>query len=134
MTDIEKINQIADLVKYNYFTINRVLADLQYALAGLTGAGELDPDVNRDLQAYVVEVYQQLTRVLLKVVDTIVDDGRGEDVFSDDREVIIKTFHKDIDRAWPHNEFVWKDGSVAEFPQGVELTINTPPTYAEETR
>jgi hypothetical protein len=48
--------------------------------------------------------------------------------FSDGRNGIIKICHDDVDAAWPYNEFVWEDGSVTEFPQGCEWSINPLPT------
>jgi hypothetical protein len=121
------VDRIVDQAKYAYFKISRELADVQYKLAELTGTGKLDPDDNWNLQAHFVDVHQQMTGDVLRLVDTI-GDGKPEDTFSDGRKVIIMIRHDDVDAAWPHNEFVMEDGPVAEFPQGVEWSFNPFPT------
>jgi hypothetical protein len=125
------LNDIADLVKYHYFTINKELAELQCRLAELTGTGRLDPADNDDLQRHLHNVYEELTGGLTSAVIKLVGDDRFEDTFSDDTEVVVKN---QAIRDWPWNEFLWGDGPVVEFPPGCKATINFPPIYAEEAR
>jgi hypothetical protein len=127
-------DNLADLVKYHDFTINKEPADLQRRLAELTGTGKLDPRDNDDLQRHLHNVYEELMGGLTSAVIGLGDDGNLEDNYSDGSTVVVKNHDLEPGSRWPHNEFLWGNGPAAEFLPRCESTVNFPPQPLERLR
>ena len=125
----QKINRITDQVKRTFFNVSSELAQLQWGLATQTGRGKLDADTNYQLQAGIVDAFQEMSSGLSRILYRLCDDEGGEETYGDGTEVGTKVRHDDWSTDWPHSEFLSDDGAVAEFPYGTTWQPNPLPSY-----
>jgi hypothetical protein len=104
------------------FSLSSELAQLQWGLATQTGRGKLDAHTNYQLQACIVdafqETFQEMSSGLSRILYRLRDD-----------EVGTKVRHDEVSADWPHDEFLFDDGAVAAFRYATTWQPKTVPSY-----
>lgn len=125
------VDDIADRAKYGYARASQLLAEMQYRLAELAGAGRLDRDESIQLQIGLFRIYEEVyAGTLCAVRDWDTDDStwdEDDNHYSDGREVIVRARIEPEEAAraqWPGaGGFLLGDGAVNEFPRGTIAVI-----------
>jgi hypothetical protein len=129
------VDELTDLVKYNYATMARAIAELQCKLAELAGTGKLDPQVNHDLQwRWCLPMYEGLyyntVMVVRRMHDTSDCDWNGFDNTSTTgRQVRHRKDTGTLDD-WEFNEHLADERSIVAYPRNAIVHIAEPPLYA----
>jgi hypothetical protein len=126
------VHAIADRAKHGFYTASKLLADVQYRLAELAGTGQLDVDESHGLQDTVVRAWEELYRgTLCAVRDRVTaypTPCDPENTYSDGRTVRTRIRLKgwqELESGWEHNNYLYGDGPVAEYPRGTVSYISS---------
>jgi hypothetical protein len=119
------VDDVADRAKHGYATGTKLLAETQYRLAELAGAGQLDPDESMSLQDKLFSIWEALYGgTVCAVRDWDTDDctwDEADNTYSDGRQVMLQIRIEPVELSnfsWEHNRFMLGDGAVNEHPLG----------------
>jgi len=129
------VDDVTDLLKFVYASLSRAIAELQYQLAELAGAGRLDLDANEDLQwNWCFSQWEFLDCNTINAVrdennfDELECDG-GDNVYASGRQVMTRVYiepHETNESHWQFNKYLCGDGPIQEYPRGAIFHIAEP--------